>query len=405
MTLRLSWALVGSSLGFYTGALKTAPVFLTFVEECCNIYSMPFCFSPWTNVDISPTGKISPCCKFKGTVPEYTTLPEYVNSDFLQSIKQQFQQDQWPVGCERCRIEENNNILSKRQLDHQRWKDQYSQYQLASNQFITASVAFGNTCNLKCITCSPHSSSKWSPEYLKIYGVQIQPVKFYKKTFASEFVSQAPDIVHIDIPGGEPFLSGVTEQKELLQQYIQSGQAHNITLHYTTNVTVMPDSEWWDLWQHFKEVELQLSLDGIDKRFEYIRYPGNWVSVFKNVSEYVSQQSKITLSVSHTVSAYNIYYLDEFVSWCYNQGLPSPWLGRVHNPVHMRPTVWPESTRRAIADHLAVSKHPEVQLWSELLNNNDDSKHFDEFCKRIIQHDDYRGLDFKTTFPELTQYI
>lgn len=366
---------------------------------------MPFCYSPWTNIDISPQGDIAPCCKFSGSVPKYSTLFEYSTSAFLANIKQDFAQNAWPVGCERCRIEEENNISSKRQLDQERWQQHYDSYSLDSDQFITASVAFGNTCNLKCITCGPYSSSRWQSEYRDLYDINILPLKFYKKDFVTEFVAQAPGIVHLDVPGGEPFLSGVAEQQQLLQHYVDSRQAANITLHYTTNATVMPDTEWWQLWSHFKEVEIQLSIDGVGARFEYIRYPANWQQVSANVAEYVSRQDQIRLSVSHTVSAYNIYYLDEFFSWCYNQQLPRPWLGRVHTPVHMRPTVWPKSVRAAIAEHLNNSNWTDVKNWAGLLNNGDDSNHFELFREKLHQHDQYRKLNFSNTFPELALYI
>ena len=372
---------------------------------------MTFCHSPWTNIDISPQGDIAPCCKFQMAADQQfniqkDTLDSYTSSAFLATVKQNFTQGAWPLGCSRCRIEEQNNIPSKRQLDYQRWQSQFDQYQLSSNQFITASIAFGNTCNLKCITCSPYSSSRWQQEYREIYNVDIDNVRFYRDDFVEKFIEQAPNIVHLDVPGGEPFLSGVPEQQRLLKHYVDSGQAKNITLHYTTNATVFPDASWWELWQHFKEVDLQLSIDGVGARYEYIRYPGVWTQLVSNVEQYLDRQAtNFRLSVSHTVSAYNIYYLDEFVSWCYNKHLPRPWLGRVHNPAHMRPSVWAGAARQSIIDCLKQSQHNDVQTWAQLIEQNDDSVLFEQFRLRLHQHDQYRNTNFATTFPELAQYI
>jgi hypothetical protein len=105
------------------------------------------------------------------------------------------------------------------------------------------------------------------------------------------------------------------------------------------------------------------------------------------------------------VSAYNIYYLDEFFTWCYNQQLPRPWLGRVHNPVHMRAGVWPLEVRYIISEHLLTSQYQDVTVWGQLLLQSDDHEHFDQFKKRLKQHDQYRNMDFEQTFPELAQYI
>jgi hypothetical protein len=373
---------------------------------------MTFCYSPWSNIDISPQGALTPCCKFQ--MSKYNdsfnmrtqTLDDYSGSAFLAEIKQEFLQGQWPRGCERCRIEEENNIASKRQLDHKRWQHHYQQYDLDSAKWITASIAFGNTCNLKCITCGPYSSSKWQHEYQTIYNIDIKPVKFYRNDFVGKFIEQAPGVIHLDIPGGEPFLSGVQEQKKLLNHYITTGQSAHISLHYTTNVTLFPDQEWWDIWKHFENVDIQLSIDGIGNRYEYIRYPARWTEVVENTKRYIEKyKDNIQLSVSHTVSAYNIYYLDEFFTWCYTIGLPTPWLGRVHNPTHMQVAVWPQPVRIAIANHLDNSQHLDVKVWAQLLLKSDNSQYFDQFKQRMHQHDQYRNLDFKVVFPELSQYI
>jgi len=373
---------------------------------------MPFCYAPWTNLDISPQGDIMPCCKYVPDVDDKPfnlqthSLSEYSGSAFLQQIKQEFVKDQWPTGCVRCQIDEQNNIKSKRQLDHDRWQEHFAQYQLHSEQWITASIAFGNTCNLKCITCNSYSSSRWHDEYLTVYNQDIQHVKFYRHDFIETFLSQAPGIIHLDIPGGEPFLSGIKEQKKLLGHYVQTEQAANISLHYTTNTTIFPDDEWWELWSYFREVDIQLSIDGIEARYEYIRYPAVWNDTESNVRRYIQQEKEIhnlRLSVSHTVSAYNIFYLDEFFNWCQHIGLPNPWLGRVYHPDHMKPEVWTDSARHLIQQHLLTSKHDDVKTWAESMVNGGDQ--FVEFCKRLHQHDQYRNLNFVNTFPELAQYI
>jgi MoaA/NifB/PqqE/SkfB family radical SAM enzyme len=373
---------------------------------------MPFCYSPWTNIDISPLGIMMPCCKYQPSTDhtkyniQTHTLKEYSRSIFIAQIRQEFQQDQWPAGCVRCKTEEQHNIKSKRQLDYDRWHKHYAQYEIHCDQWLTASIAFGNTCNLKCITCGSHSSSKWHDEYLEIYGKNFQHVKFYQNDFVDDFVNQTPGIIHLDIPGGEPFLSGVAEQKKMLNHYVESGQAGNISLHYTTNATVFPDAEWWQLWSHFQEIDMQLSIDGIGPRYEYIRYPAKWTDTVINTKRYIQKEQElgnVRLSVSHTVSAYNIFYLDEFFTWCYNQGLPTPWLGRVHTPAHMSPAVWPN--KEHIVKQLQLSQFEEVKTWADMIADTNQSELFDQFCEKLHQHDQYRGLDFKIIFPEMAPYI
>lgn len=375
---------------------------------------MPFCHAPWTSIDISPQGTIAPCCKFRfGYYSEApfniktAGLEDYKQSKTLIEIKNDFKNNKWPQGCERCRIEEENGIASKRQMDYSRWQHHYDSVDPYADTLLTASIAFGNTCNLTCITCNPSASSKWQKEYQAMTGLNIAPNHFYKKGFVEEFFENSKDLIHLDITGGEPFLSGVREQQQLLEMYVNSGASKNITLHYTTNATLFPESQWWGLWQHFKEIDMQLSMDGIGARYNYIRYPGNWDLVLVNVQQYIEAQQRLhnlKLSISHTVSAYNVYYIPEFVQWCSNNGLPEPWLGRVHNPVHLRPTVWPNNIRQKIIAHLEADPHTISQSWAGLLKNQDDSAHYPEFLEKTHWHDQYRGLNFAETFPELERF-
>lgn len=375
---------------------------------------MPFCFAPWSNIDISPPGDISPCCKFRHRY--YTDQPlnikqhgpsAYLKSKTLETVKQDFQLDRWPKGCERCRIEEENGIASKRQLDHDRWQRNYQDYDISTNRVLTASVAFGNTCNLVCITCNPFSSSRWQREHFMLHGQDVPPNHFYRDDFVDEFLDLAPDIIHLDIPGGEPFLSGVVQQKQLLQRLIDQGRAHEISIHYTTNATIWPGQDWWDLWQHFKEIDMQLSIDGVGSRYEYIRWPGEWSQLLHNVNSYQQQQSSshnLRLSVSHTVSAYNVYYIPEFLDWIVAQGLPRPWMGRVNDPIYMRPSVWPSAAKQCIIDNLDRD-NVDCRTWADLISNTDDSDRFDLFRERLAWHDRYRGLDFMQTFPEMANFL
>ena len=374
---------------------------------------MPYCYAPRTNLDVSPTGDINPCCKFRAE--HYSekfnistnTLDDYKNSKMLAEVKQDFNNNLWPKGCERCRIEEENNIPSKRQLDWDRWKDNYTNY-ADEDGFITSSVAFGNVCNLKCITCGPESSSRWYHEYKDIYGIETKPLRYFNETLPSKLAEMLPNLIHMDIPGGEPFLSGIKEQQELLTYYCETGKSSNITLHYTTNGIVFPDDVWWSLWKNFKEIDLQISIDGINRRYEYIRYPAEWSTLCENTQQYLIKEQlldNIRLSVSHTVSAYNIFYLDEFFTWCKQVGLPTPWLGRVHTPVFMRPTVWNTKATQLICKHLAASEYGEVKEWATLLKRVNDDKHFDMFCTKLKQHDNYRGLSFANIFEEMGCYI
>ena len=370
----------------------------------------PLCLVPWSNIDVDPSGAIAPCCKFQSDELlniTSSTIQEYTNSDLLTRVKKQMLDHEWPAGCIRCKTEEASNIKSKRQLDYERWQNEFDNYK-EQQGFITASIAFGNTCNLKCITCGPGASSRWRKEYIDLYGIDKPPVETVDNLTSNEIYNALPNAIHIDIPGGEPFLSETQKQLDLLQRYVDSGQSKNITLHYTTNAQVWPDDRWWDLWQNFKEIDMQLSIDGVDNRYEYIRHPAKQTILEHNIQRFLEQENKLSnfrLSVSHTVSAYNVYYLDEFFTWCETTGLPNPYCGRVHKPAHMRPCVYKDNIKERIAKHLSTSRHPDVVTWSNYLKNNDSSQHYNKFITMRDRHDLYRNTNFAKTFPEVEELI
>ena len=371
----------------------------------------PLCHIPWTNIDIAPRGNIQPCCKYEVPNSEVmnittNTIQDYVQSENLQKIKQKMLDNQWPKGCIRCKTEEKSGIKSKRLLDYERWQEAYDKY-TEDQGFITASIAFGNTCNLKCITCNPGPSSRWRKEYRDLYGIDKPPVEVINNMTSDDIYRALPNAIHMDIPGGEPFLSEVDKQLELLNRYVDSGQSKHMTLHYTTNTQVYPDSKWWSLWENFKEIDIQLSIDGVGNRYEYIRYPAKNTVLLENVDRYLEQQNihNIRLSVSHTVSAYNIYYLDEFFTWCSDVGLPKPWCGRAHNPSHMRPCVYTDPVRTSIAKYLDTSKHDDVKTWGKYMKTNNSSEHYERFLTMRDKHDVYRNTNFAKTFPEVEELI
>ena len=70
--------------------------------------------------------------------------------------------------------------------------------------------------------------------------------------------------------GGETLL--IKEVGDILQYLIDAGVAENIFLMATTNGTVVK-SPWLELTEKFQKLHLNVSIDGFDKYYEYIRYP------------------------------------------------------------------------------------------------------------------------------------
>ena len=363
-----------------------------------------FCSLPWVGLDISPQGKLKPCCKYSNNIAE--NIDDYFSSNELKSLQQDFLNGNKPKGCARCWRDEDAGIESKRQLD---LKYALNGVTPKLDGLKIISMPFGNTCNLACRICSSSASSKWLPEAIKLQDKLPDLVirdhkKFYKdQDYMSVILNRTKDPVLFEFPGGEPFLTGKKEHLNFLDKLVDTGSS-NLKLHYITNTTIMPDDEFWEVWKHFKNVDIQLSIDGIGQQFEYNRWPANWNQCYKHIKQYQQlqkQYNNIQLSISHTVSIFTVYYLPEFLNWCREEELPEPYLGLLSDPEHYSIKTLPISVAKVIADKLL--DHGLTAISKDLQEVN--SKDFDKFVKYVTIIDEDRKQNFASTFPELFELL
>ena len=370
------------------------------------------CHNAFTGLDISPEGYLKPCCKFKHEGEELFNIKDgikaYKESDWLKNLQAQFIAGKKPKGCGRCWKQERAGVKSKRQLDYDRHKIHFDKVDLKDPKFQNISFAFGNICNLACRICDPGASSRWATELGKIDKKKYPIYRWFEnKNIMKDIVDNTKEAIHLDVPGGEPLLLDIKEHYQYLEQLIKNGRANQISLHYTTNGTNYPNSDQLAIWRKFKEIDIQISVDDIEERFEYNRWPAKWPQVYENLKKYQmlsKNNPQIRLSLSFTISAFTILYADRFYKWCIRQGLPAPWLGVVDTPVHYRPSIYPENSKQKIDSILASSKIREIKKLRDILKYNDKG-HYTTFISKIKQFDQIRKQSFQDTFPELAEII
>lgn len=343
------------------------------------------CYLPWVGLDISPQGEYKPCCKYSNIVSN--NLDDYFASKELAELRTSFLNNEKPKACDRCWQDESAGIISKRQID---WKTTLRETVPNLTQIKSISLPFGNTCNLACRTCKSYASSRWLTEEKKLpseFQVKMFPHnKYYQdKILLDKMKELCENVELLEIPGGEPFITGVEEQLEFLDHLIEHN-ASNIVLHYVTNATTIPDKRFWDKWKNFKKVDIQLSIDGIGKVYEYTRWPGVWNETYANIKEYQKHwKDNIQLSISHTVSIFNIFYLDRFIEWCKSEQLPNPYLGLVSRPDQYSITIFSPKTKEYLSNHL----HTDNVV--QYMNANDHSVLLDKTFKYVIMTDEHRN--------------
>jgi len=361
-----------------------------------------FCSHPWKGLDIDPQGNYKPCCRYNKSVA--TTFNEYINSEELLEIKKEFITGNKPKGCEWCWQEENSGIVSKRQTD---WTYIFDEQMpdLDKTEIVHLTFSFGSTCTLACVICSSYASSRWVKE---ARNLDIVPIYKHNKSYRDpDFLDIlnviSKNIKRVEITGGEPFLAGIKEHLAFLTQLKQVNP--DIVLCYTTNGISMPTQEFLDIWQHFKKVEIRLSIDGISTHYEYNRWPALWSEVTSNIKVYQNWQTEfknIELKVIHVVSIFTIYYLPEFLRWSLKNNLGKPYLQILSDPPMYDIRVLPKSIKDKIIDKL--SKYNVQSLLTHLTSIDIDDK-FNDALLMIQKLEQQRNNSFSETFPEFYQLI
>ena len=174
--------------------------------------------------------------------------------------------------------------------------------------------------------CSPHDSSSWIKEW------KLQKPKYrdknliadtswdedfdytwYKKgSFIDSMKGQSQHIKELYFAGGEPLL--IPEHYAILQFMVDNNYAKDICIRYNSNGLELPD-KLFVLWQHFKEITFNFSIDAYGDRNDYIRYPSKWADIQKNLHKLDSSLDNIIINVAAAVQLLNVAYIHELAEW------------------------------------------------------------------------------------------
>jgi organic radical activating enzyme len=446
--------------------------------------SQSFCVIPWIHLATRPNGDMRLCCGSNASGVEdgdYTIglvkmedgkpanfahdLPtEAFNNDYMKSVRKTMLEGNVPASCTKCFKEEEEGVSSKRIWETGTWYynenidlkalvDETEEDGSIPHKLQYLDLRLGNTCNLKCIMCSPHDSSLWVPEHKKVFPLfQSTAIKdqmrwdqkfhnnvwYENPAFWEEIYDQIPNIKQLYFAGGEPLL--IKEHNIFLEEIIKRGYADKITLRYNTNGTMITQSVI-DLWSKFRKVKVGFSLDGTADRGHYIRYPLDWDSIVQNLHILDNAPDNIQTNIAVAVQILNIKHIPDFIKWKINSnfkkinldqnaadqtmggGLVSAHL--VWIPTWMSLRVLPKEdkleVRRLFGDlqewlwkHYTQDKEFwEVnpygwKRWEGILDWMDAEDHTNllpDFKEYILTMDTQRGTDFKTTFPELGHLV
>ena len=307
-------------------------------------------------------------------------------------------------------------------------------------------VYWGNTCNLKCIYCAAHYSSKIHQEEKRfgpfnMEGVILDANKWRMSDRIEEateklFVWFENNIQHLHklfIMGGEPFLQKETER---MIAFLEQKELPDLTLCFFSNLTV--DHERVKNWvqrldrlvkeKKLDKLQIVGSLDSWGAEAEYVRNGLN-LKLFQKNFEYILNESNTLQNINSALTATAVpgmpMLVDKINEWSkirpvywsmmkastYNYG-PRPYLypgifGRKINDLGLKEAIEKFDINSYGHVDSVKSNHKNYMngIMNEFENKEPDLIRQKQFKIYLTELDRRRGTDYKKTFPTIAEWL
>jgi sulfatase maturation enzyme AslB (radical SAM superfamily) len=282
-------------------------------------------------------GDIKLCCRSWpiGNISD-TSLEELWNSDIYREVRRQMLNNERADQCHACWRHEDIGVRSMRQRYNKTRTERYMPQVLKVQDDYTMPFEIpileskmSNFCNLKCRMCHPLDSTSWAKDWETIehlmentngstfrkvreFGLTRKPhISGWEKNeqFWAEFERLAPGFDRIEFAGGEPLIDPIHYRiLNILKKY-----GSNIELKYSTNLTKLnyKKDDVLELWNHFRSVEVMISMDGVDDVYNYIRQLSDYNIIKNNIPQVIDHPRVIKVAGACTFQVYNIFSMAE----------------------------------------------------------------------------------------------
>jgi hypothetical protein len=338
-----------------------------------------FCVLPFYGVEIahnSPNNIY--CCR----------LP--AGTDIKQVQQSMINQQRSPA-CGTCWRLEDRGLTSERQI-HNRTFDFYLDRDLEKieqdaidqlNLPQIIKVGTSNLCNGTCVTCGSDASSAWA-------ALENKTIKYNKiSTEKLEKINWA-NIKQLSFVGGEPLLEKFNF--EILNRLIESNNTNCFVSVVTNGSCALTPAQFQTL-SKFPNLNICLSIDGVGKRFEYMRYPLSWELLCNNLEQFKKITSNISVSVM--ISNVNIFYYSELMEFFHDQKL-NYLCKQIEQPQYFSPGNLPDEFKQQVLDN-----NPEYldQVKSFLHIGAYSTGLFKKCCDELQRQDTLKNIKISDYMP------
>ena len=411
---------------------------------------------PFTGLATREDGAIKVCCRSHpiGQILD-NSLEEIWNNENMIRIRKQVLNDERPKECSPCFNLEDQGVESLRQR-HISGTIPESRIKLYPNalddlredfsmpfKIPTIEIKLNNLCNLKCRMCHPMDSTSWTDWnqieefYIKDKNFTVNSIKnlnLLKKPYLDKFNDNPnwwnsfekiiPYFRRAEFAGGEPLMD--PQHYQILDMLVPYG--HQIEIKYATNLSVLgikKERTVWDYWPKFKNVAVNVSLDGVGDVYEHIRGNANWNNVVNNIKQIQTIPNITRIVGAVAVQVGNVLTLDKMIETFLDDLGIIFYTNMVNYPKALCPQVLPkelkdlaifrlEQIKPKIKDFKLVKENPllleitygQIEGIINFINSNDQSslwKDCIEFNRRLDKS--RNQLPFEMVNPEFKPYV
>jgi radical SAM protein with 4Fe4S-binding SPASM domain len=373
------------------------------------------CVAAYNSICINPDGSIEPCCQYHRdtrTDPiKFTEFDKYQNT-IQQSMHQDVAAGVQHSGCSKCWSEESVDWQSLRQLFNKWYLPDASLTVDPDNPIYDIELRLGNFCNLKCIMCYPKASSsiaiERSQNFTKFQAIGIDARNVHNEHFweTSEFWEFSEklfkDARRVNITGGEPFI--IPEILKIIDRLLP--KKDTVILSFNTNLTKVSD-KLIDHLRPFKRLAIVVSLEGVDKMNDYLRFPSKWNDILENFIKIKTQLPNAHISVNHTFQHSSIYALPGLIEFCASREIELH-LTSVQGDDRLTIDSVPQQDIDKFKIWLTNTKHLPA-MRQQIFNFIDNCTYNPVLHKKYVEYvdvlDEIRGTDYYKVFDQETKYV
>ena len=362
-----------------------------------------FCIAPFVNFSTTTDGYARLCCQAKVWTDINLlelNVKQVWNHENFKKARDTFKNNQWPEACSRCKNLESQNLRSRRTLENERWRHLNWKELKNDPKIHCFDLRLGNECNLKCVMCSPSSSTIWYEDYqqfdhLKSWEPNPELQWARKGNILNDIENYLNDIQMLYFSGGEPLLN--KKHNSILNLLIEKKLSDKIKLVYDTNGTQITKNHI-DIWNKFKNVQINFSIDGTYEINEYVRYPIKYSDVIQKLEllwEY--SKSNVDVFLQFALGAHNIFNIKNIIDLQKKYSFKGVNVSIIHWPEFMQIKHLSNNVKFKCKKELGDIDHKRLQEMLSALEF-DNSKPI-ELQKYFTQLDKIRNTNHKEIFP------